>query len=98
MENELVIGELKIASGVLEKMVRESVMAVEGVSGLKKVVVAPEGKGLKIDLHATLHHTSVYPEVAEKVQQKVSGDVNGMTGIEDFVVNVYVDKLDFGKE
>ncbi len=98
MDDELVIGELRIANNVLEKMVRESATAVGGVSGLKKIEVEPDGDGLKIGLRVTLDADSVYPDVAENVQKKVADDVNGMTAIERFTVDVTVDKLDFSGE
>ena len=93
--DEIMVGDIKIARSVLEKMVRESVSAVDGISGLKRADVEPEAEGLKIALHVNLHHKYVYPEVAAAVQKKVADDINRMTGIESFTVDVTVDKLDF---
>lgn len=95
---EIVIGDLKIAGNVLTKMVRESAAAVNGVSTVKDVAVAPGENSINIDITAVVGYKTIYPEVAAEVQRVVHDDISRMTGVKVDEVNVMVDRLDFSKE
>lgn len=95
---EIIIGDLKIAKNVLTKMARESAAAVDGVSAVKDVVIAPAGGSLNVDVTVTVGSKTIYPEVAANIQLAVHGDIGRTTGVKVDKVNVMVDRLDFSKE
>lgn len=96
--DEIMIGDLKIAGNVLNRMVSESAAAVSGVSSVKEVSVVPGESSLNIDIALVVGYKTIYPEVAAGVQRAVTDDISRMTGVKADEVNVMVDRLDFSKE
>lgn len=92
---EIVIGDMKMARSVIERIVRESVAGVREVTHIRQVGVAAEDDGLRVDLRVVMRVRAVYPETGKSVQAAVAEDVNRMTGIAVREVNVVVDRLDF---
>ena len=96
--NEVVVGDFKISESVLNKMIRESAAAIEGVSSIKDVTVKPADEALSVELMLVMDHKMVYPEVGQNVQTAVAADVERMTGIKVAEVSVMVERLDFSRE
>lgn len=93
--DEITIGEIKIAGGALEKMVRESIGRVSGVTQVKSIEIAPKNDSLTVDINVVVNYDTVYPEVGEAVQKVVSNDINRMTGAKVEEVNIMIERLDF---
>ncbi|MFA5867857.1 MAG: Asp23/Gls24 family envelope stress response protein [Actinomycetota bacterium] len=96
--DEITIGEIQIAGSALERMVRESIGRVSGVSQIKSITITPKNDALTFDINLVVHHNTVYPEVAEVAQKAVSNDVNCMTGAKVEEVNIMIERLDFSGE
>ncbi len=96
--DEIVVGDMKIAENVVIKIVRESAASAAGVSQVRDVEVQPKEGALAVNLTLAVGSKTIYPEVAAEVQQTVKTDINRMTGVKVDEVNVTVDRLDFGKE
>lgn len=93
--DEITIGEIKIAGGALEKMVRESIGRVSGVTQIKSIEIAPKNDSLAFDINVVVNYDTVYPEIGEAVQKAVSNDINHMTGAKVEEVNIMIERLDF---
>lgn len=93
--DEITIGEIKIAGGALEKMVRESIGRVSGVTQIKSIEIAPKDDSLAFDINVVVKYDTVYPEIGEAVQKAVSNDINRMTGAKVEEVNIMIERLDF---
>ncbi len=96
--DEIAIGEIKIAGSALERMVRESLGRVSGVSQVRSVTINPKEDALSFDINLIVHHNTVYPEVGEVAQKAVSNDVSRMTGAKVEEVNIMIERLDFSGE
>jgi uncharacterized alkaline shock family protein YloU len=92
---EIAIGEVKIAGDALERMVRESIGRVSGVTQVKSIAINPKNDSLSLDVNLVVDYCSVYPEVGEAVQKAVSDDIGRMTGAKVEEINVMVERLDF---
>ncbi len=93
--DEITIGEIKIAGSALERMVRESLGRVIGISQVKSITITPQDDALTFDISMVVHHGTVYPEVGEVAQKAVANDVNRMTGAKVEAVNIMIERLDF---
>ncbi len=96
--DEITIGDIKIAGSALERMVRESIGRVSGVSQIRSITINPKEDSLAIDINLTVHHNTVYPEVGEVTQKAVASDISRMTGAKVEEVNVMIERLDFSGE
>lgn len=96
--DEIIIGDMKVAENVVNKIVRESAASAVGVSQVREVAVEPKDNGLVVNVTLAVGYKTIYPEVAADVQKAVTTDINRMTGVKVDEVNVTVERLDFGKE
>lgn len=96
--DEIIIGEMKIAAGVLERMVKESAGGVAGVSHVKNIEITPKENSLAIGINLIVGHNTVYPEVGADVQKAVVEDIGRATSVKVDEVNVMIERLDFSKE
>jgi uncharacterized alkaline shock family protein YloU len=96
--DEIVIGEMKIAANVLERMVRESAGGVPGVSQVKNIEITPKEKSLDVGINLAVDHNTVYPEVGADVQNAIIDDIARSTSVKVDEVNVMIERLDFSKE
>jgi uncharacterized alkaline shock family protein YloU len=96
--DEIIVGDMKIAESVLTKMVRESAAETMGVAQVRDVAVASGDEGITVEIGLTVGHSTVYPEVAAQVQKAVAQSIGQTTGVKVSEVNITVDRLDFAKE
>jgi uncharacterized alkaline shock family protein YloU len=93
--DEITIGEVKIAGGALERMVRESIGRVDGVTQVKSITIDPKNDAVSFDINLVVNYNTVYPEIGETVQKAVTNDINRMTGAPVGEVNIMIERLDF---
>ncbi len=96
--DEIVVGDMKIAENVVVKIVRESATSATGVSQVREIEVLPKEGALAVNLTLSVGYKTIYPDVAAEVQKVVKTDINRMTGVKVDDVNVTVERLDFSKE
>lgn len=101
-ETEKRHGEVKIASDVVATIAGFAANEVEGVDSMsgnirfgvknrsKGVRVTMEGECVRVDIHLNMKYGYSIPEVVEQVQERVSQQIETMTGLRVIEVNVRI--------
>ena len=99
------LGCIHISEDVLTSISAGAAAEVEGISGLmslaakksnaKGVRLTVDDDGAVIDLYVMIRYGYAIPEVAEKIQNAVSGAIESMTGFSVKAVNVHVGGVSF---
>ena len=99
------LGCIHISEDVLASIAAGAAAEVEGISGLMNVSskksgargvrMAVDEEGAVIDLFVMIRYGYAIPEVAEKIQNAVSGAIESMTGFSVKAVNVHVGGVSF---
>ena len=84
------LGCIHISEDVLASIAAGAAAEVEGISGLMNLA-----EGAVIDLYVMIRYGYAIPEVAEKIQNAVSGAIESMTGFSVKAVNVHVGGVSF---
>lgn len=105
-------GNIRISEEVIMRISAISAREVEGVTGLgsgiswgdflgkksdKGIKVEVTEESTKIDVHVTVRFGVKINEIAYKLQKAVKNAVEAYAGIENIVVNVYVDGIETEK-
>lgn len=99
------LGSIHISEDVLASLAAGAAAEVEGISGLMNVAAKKSGTrgvrlavdedGAVVDLYVMIRYGYAIPEVAEKIQNAVSGAIESMTGFSVKAVNVHVGGVSF---
>ena len=99
------LGSIHISEDVLASLAAGAAAEVEGISGLMNVAAKKSGTrgvrlavdedGAVVDLYVMIRYGYAIPEVAEKIQNAVSGAIESMTGFAVKAVNVHVGGVSF---
>ncbi len=99
------LGCIHISEDVLASLAASAAVEVEGISGMmnlatkksnaKGVRLSVDDDGASIDLYVMIRYGYAIPEVAEKIQNAVSGEIESMTGFAVKAVNVHVGGVSF---
>ena len=99
------LGCIHISEDVLASISAGATAEVEGISGLmslaakksnaKGVRLTVDDDGAVIDLYVMIRYGYAIPEVAEKIQNAVSGAIESMKGFSVKAVNVHVGGVSF---
>ena len=102
-------GNIKISEEVIVRISAISAREVEGVTGLgtsgswsdflakktdKGIKVEMTEEATKIDVHVTVKFGVKINEIAYKLQKAVKNSVEAYAGLENIIVNVYVDGIE----
>ncbi len=102
-------GNIKISEEVIVRISAISAREVEGVTGLgtsgswsdflskktdKGIKVEMTEEATKIDVHVTVKFGVKINEIAYKLQKAVKNSVEAFAGLENIIVNVYVDGIE----
>ena len=100
------LGCIHISEDVLASIAAGAAAEVEGISGLMNLAAkksnargvrlsVDDEEGAVIDLYVMIRYGYAIPEVAEKIQNAVSGAIESMTGFAAKAVNVHVGGVSF---
>ena len=100
------LGCIHISEDVLASIAAGAAAEVEGISGLMNLAAkksnargvrlsVDDEEGAVIDLYVMIRYGYAIPEVAEKIQNAVSGAIESMTGFAVKAVNVHVGGVSF---
>ena len=100
------LGSIHISEDVLASLAAGAAAEVEGISGLMNLAAkksnargvrlsVDDEEGAVIDLYVMIRYGYAIPEVAEKIQNAVSGAIESMTGFAVKAVNVHVGGVSF---
>ena len=100
------LGCIHISEDVLASIAAGAAAEVEGISGLMNLAAkksnargvrlsVDDEEGAVIDLYVMIRYGYAIPEVAEKIQNAVSGAIESMTGFSVKAVNVHVGGVSF---
>ena len=100
------LGCIHISEDVLASIAAGAAAEVEGISGLMNLAAkksnargvrlsVDDEEGAVIDLYVMIRYGYAIPEVAEKIQNAVSGAIESMTGFPVKAVNVHVGGVSF---
>lgn len=99
------LGCIHISQDVLASIAAGAAAEVEGISGMmnltakrsnaKGVRLTVDDDGASVDLYVMIRYGYAIPEVAEKIQNAVSGAIESMTGFTAKAVNVHVGGVSF---
>ena len=100
------LGCIHISEDVLASIAAGAAAEVEGISGLMNLAAkksnargvrlsVDDEEGAVIDLYVMIRYGYAIPEVAEKIQNAVSGAIESMTGFSVKAFNVHVGGVSF---
>ncbi len=99
------LGNIHISEDVLASIAAGAAAEVEGIGGLMTLnTKKTAGKGVRltmdedkaiIDLYVLVRYGYAIPEVASRIQDAVTGEVEAMTGFPVSAVNVHVGGVSF---
>ena len=99
------LGCIHISQDVLASIAAGAAAEVEGISGMmnlatkrsnaRGVRLTADDDGASVDLYVMIRYGYAIPEVAERIQNAVSGAIESMTGFTVKAVNVHVGGVSF---
>ncbi len=105
-------GSINISEEVVAAIAMDAMKEIEGVGQMSQnmgeqltgkkaargVHIDAQGDDMTINIYLMVRYGFAIPEVAQKVQESVSGAVSGMTGFNVSAVNVHVNGISFNDE
>ena len=112
MEDILQVGKVEIAEEVIRSIAAIAAAEVEGLGGMegsvadqvagifggrqKGVEIEVSDGSVKVSLKIAVQYGHPLHELAQRVQERVKRDVEGMTGLRVSVVDVHIQRLQQG--
>jgi len=91
------LGNYSISDKVLKEIIVYEGMKTKGITKISKVGIDKYVDGIKINLDIYVRFGENIPNCTTRLQTKIAGDIDYITGINILAINVYVKGIDLDK-